>query len=151
MLVAYGLVNAVLYSAILPLWEGFDEPFHFGYVQCLANGQGFPDPRKSFLSREASLSILIAPASSTVKHNLPRVITYSDYFSSPRFERAAIERRLRELPLDARWERSDFFNYEAHQAPLAYMLLALPERALARITLPARVLVLRLIGALTGT
>lgn len=45
LLVAYALANAVLYSAMLPLWEGFDEPFHFGYVQRLANGQGFPDPR----------------------------------------------------------------------------------------------------------
>jgi len=60
-LVAYGLANAVLYSAMLPLWEGFDEPFHFGYVQHLANAQGLPDPRASFLSREIGSSILIAP------------------------------------------------------------------------------------------
>jgi len=38
-LLAYGLLNATLYTGLLPLWEGFDEPFHFAYVQQLANGQ----------------------------------------------------------------------------------------------------------------
>ena len=31
----FGLVNACLYSALLPLWEGFDEAFHYGYVETL--------------------------------------------------------------------------------------------------------------------
>ena len=53
-LLAYVLTNAALYSALLPLWEGFDEPFHFGYVQYLANGNGLPDPRTSRLSKEGS-------------------------------------------------------------------------------------------------
>lgn len=51
-LIAYAFLNAVLYSLLLPLWEGFDEPFHFGYVQQLANGQGLPDPRTTRLSGE---------------------------------------------------------------------------------------------------
>jgi len=38
LLLTYALINAALYSILLPLWEGFDEPFHFGYVQYLANG-----------------------------------------------------------------------------------------------------------------
>jgi len=42
LLIGFAAANAVLYSALLPLWEGFDEPFHFGYVQRLANGRGFP-------------------------------------------------------------------------------------------------------------
>ena len=45
LLVAYALVNAALYSVLLPLWEGFDEPFHFAYIQQLGNWQGLPDPR----------------------------------------------------------------------------------------------------------
>ncbi|HET8548444.1 MAG TPA: hypothetical protein VFL57_10590, partial [Bryobacteraceae bacterium] len=50
-----------------------------------------------------------------------------------------------------RWSKSDYLNYEAHHAPLAYALLAIPERGLARAALPVRVLILRIIAALTAT
>jgi hypothetical protein len=152
LLVAYGLANALVYSALLPLWEGFDEPFHFGYVQHIANGQGFPDPRSSFLSREAGSSIRIAPASRIVQMNLPEIATtYSDFFSLTPDRRAAIRAQLREIPPEWRWQDSHFLNYEAHQSPLAYILLALPERALAGVPLPNRVLALRILGAFAGT
>ena len=78
LLIAYAFVNAVLYSVLLPLWEGFDEPFHFAYVQQLGDGQGLPDARTARLSREVEASILLAPASQAVKQNLPQVtVIYS--------------------------------------------------------------------------
>ncbi len=150
MLTVYGLANAVLYSAMLPLWEGFDEPFHFGYVQHLTTARQLPDPHTTFLSREVGSSILIAPASGVVRQNLPQVTTYSEYFSSPWLERAARQKQLREIRPDLRRQASDFRNYEAQQAPLAYILLAFPERMLARASLLHRVLVLRIIAALAG-
>ena len=118
LLAAYALTNAILYSAMLPLWEGFDEPFHFGYLQRLANGQGFPDPRTTFLSREVASSLSLAPASAAVRRNLPQVTTYSEYFSFPRLQRAAIQRQLWDLPPDSRLQNSGLLNYEARQAPL---------------------------------
>ena len=80
LLIAYALVNAVLYSVLLPLWEGFDEPFHFGYVQQLANGQGSP-MRARLGCRGNRASLLLAPASQAVKQNLPRATSYAEYFS----------------------------------------------------------------------
>jgi hypothetical protein len=41
-LLLYGVLHAVLYSSLLPLWEGFDEAFHYGYVQELAVHSRFP-------------------------------------------------------------------------------------------------------------
>jgi hypothetical protein len=149
-LLAYVVANAILYSMMLPLWEGFDEPFHFGYVQWLANGQGFPDQRTSLLSREISDSILAAPASVVVQRNLPEVKTYSEYFSWPRAKRAASREALNGIRPELRREASGFLNYEAQHAPLAYVALAAPERALAGVPLPARVLILRIIAALAG-
>jgi len=149
---AYGAANALLYSALLPLWEGFDEPFHFGYVQHLANGQGLPDARVDVLSREIGASLTIAPASGLVRVNLPEIkTTFSEYFSLTPVQRASIHDQLRTVPPEWRWQGSHFGNYEAQQAPLAYFLLALPERALAGVPLPGRVLVLRIIGAFAGT
>jgi len=143
MLLLYGLANAVLYSSLLPLWGGFDEPFHFGYVQNLANGAGLPDPRDSHLSEEEGRSILLAPASPSIRRNLPRVTTYSEYFALPPGERQTKRRELFEIDPALRWRLSDFINYEGLQAPLAYLILSVPERLLAREPLPFRVLVLR--------
>jgi hypothetical protein len=135
---------------LLPLWEGFDEPFHFGYVQQLANGLGLPDARNARLSREVWEAVLRAPASDPVKSNLPQVVTYAEYFSWPLERRSAVQRSLREIPPEYRWQLSSAGNYEAHHPPLAYMLLAVPERLLAGVSLPARILILRIIAALAG-
>src|SRR5277367_3730876 len=142
LLIAYALVNAVIYSGLLPLWEGFDEPFHFGYVQRLANGQGLPDARTARLSGEVYTSLLLAPASQAVKQNLPQVTSYAEYFSWPAQRRSEVRRELDAIPSGRRWQSSELSNYEAHQPPLAYMLLALPERLLSDVPLPARVAIL---------
>jgi hypothetical protein len=151
LLILFAVLNALLYSLLLPLWEGFDEPFHFGYVQQLATGGGFPDARRAVLSREVRQSVLLAPASDSVHANMPEVTTYSEYFSWPPARRAAVQQALRSIPHADRSQPSAAGNYEAQQAPLAYILLALPERLLAGLPLPSRVLILRLIAALAGS
>jgi hypothetical protein len=151
LLIAYVLGNAVLYSLLLPLWEGFDEPFHFAYVQQLANWQGLPDPRTARLSSEVGASVLLAPASHVVKQNLPQVTPYAQYFSWPAARRAEVRRQLYEIPTELRWQPSQFVNYEGHQPPLAYLLLAVPERLLAPVPLPVRVAILRIAVAVAGS
>jgi hypothetical protein len=146
-LAAYAVLNAVLYSVLLPLWEGFDEPFHFGYVQQLANGEGLPDPRVTRLSLEAGTSLLLAPASYQITQNLPQLTSFKEYFFWPRERRAEVHRALHSIPPEQRRETSEFLNYEAQQAPLAYLLLAAAERALAFISLPVRVAILRMLAA----
>lgn len=147
LLVAYVLLNSVLYSVLLPLWEGFDEPFHFGYVQQIANGGGFPDPRTARLSGEVAASLLLAPASDAVKRNLPQVTSYEEYFSCQASKRTEARRKLYGIPTAERWRQSQFLNYEAHQAPLAHLLLAPFERLLAREPMPSRVAILRFAAA----
>jgi hypothetical protein len=150
LLLAYALTNAALYSALLPLWEGFDEPFHFGYVQYLANGNGFPDPRTSRLSKEVGSSLLLAPASLSVQRNLPEVTSYPEFFGWPESRRQRTRQHLSQIDPSLRWQPSDFLDYEAQQAPLAYAALALPERALAKRPLRFRVLLLRIIAGTLG-
>ena len=151
LLVTYVIVNACLYRVLMPLWEGFDEPFHFAYVQQLANGRGLPDPRTAPLSREVGDSLLLAPASHVVKQNLPQVTTYTQYFSWPAPRRLEVRRQLREIPEGLRWQSSQFLNYEAHQPPLSYVLLLFPERFLAPVSLPVRVVLLRIVAAVAGS
>ena len=143
---AYAALNLIAYSMLLPLWEGFDEPFHFGYVQILANRVGFPDPRTSALSEEVASSLLLAPASLSVQRNLPVVTSYDEFFRRPDSERERIHSELLQIDPRLRRQSSRFLDYEAQQAPLAYEILALPEAALQRTPLPYRVVALRIIA-----
>lgn len=149
-LAVYAAVNAVLYAALLPLWEGFDEPFHFAYVQQLANGWGLPDARSARLSEEVRTSIADAPASASVKRNLPTAVSYAEFFSWTSERRAAGREQLARIPPQLRWSPAGNPNYEAQQAPLAYALLAVPERFLAGMPLLSRVLALRIAAGLAG-
>jgi len=142
-LVAYGILNAVLYASLLPLWEGFDEPFHYAYVQELSERHTLPRLGKAPISDEVWASLDIAPASPSVKANLPQVTTYEDYFRMPPGERARTRARLDRLPRG--YAASVGLNYEAHQAPLAYLLLAVADRLWSSLSLPARIWRLRLV------
>jgi hypothetical protein len=150
LILAVSLLNIVLYSLLLPLWEGFDEPFHYGYIQNLANGDSFPNPLVTHLSLEIGNSIAIAPASLSVQINLPEVVTYQDYFTWPQSRRNQMRAALNTIPEETRYGFSHFLNYEGQQAPLAYILLAPAERILAGFPLPERVGILRILSGSAG-
>jgi hypothetical protein len=148
-LVAYGVLQAVLYASLLPLWEGFDEPFHYAYVQELSDRHAFPRLGSAFLSAEVLASLQLAPASPSIKRNLPQVTTFGDYFRMPRSERERMQAGLKGLPTE--YVVSTGPNYEAHQAPLAYIVLACADRAWSRLSLPDRVWRLRLVCGVFGS
>jgi hypothetical protein len=102
------------------------------------------------LSREIGDSLLLAPASNVVKQNLPQVTSYSEYHSWTESHRAALRRSINALPTVYRWQASPFTNYEAHQPPLSYLILAIPERILSDVPLFMRVSILRTIAAIIG-
>jgi hypothetical protein len=144
-LVAYGIANALLYSALLPLWEGFDEPFHYGYVEHIVANHTLPELGKSNLSREIWNSLRLVPGSEVVKGNLPWITTYSDYFRLPESERARLRYDVDHIARDLR--PSDSPNYEAQQAPLAYLILAAEDESLSGVGLLNRALILRSLNA----
>ena len=148
-LVLYGVLNSVLYCSLMPLWEGFDEPFHYGYVETLSTRREIPVLGRTRLSAEVWESLHVAPLSTVVKHNLPFGIEFSEFFSLPDAERIALHKKLASLPVRLRELDSPQENYEAQQAPLAYLLLAVPNAWLLRnIQLRERILCLRIFGAL---
>ena len=148
-LVLYGVLNSVLYCSLMPLWEGFDEPFHYGYVETLSTRREIPVLGRTRLSAEVWESLHVAPLSTVVKHNLPFGIEFSEFFSLPDAERIALHKKLASLPVKLRELNSPQENYEAQQAPLAYLLLAVPNAWLLRnIQLRERILCLRIFGAL---
>ena len=147
----FGLVNAVLYCFLLPLWEGFDEPFHYGYVQTLAVRRQLPALGKTSVSEEVRRSLELAPASHVVRRNLPSVTTFGEFAAMPEAARRQRREELRNLPAGGREiEAQGPLNYEAQQAPLAYLPLAAADHLWRREPLLARVLKVRLTGALAA-
>lgn len=102
-------LQAMAFVIFLPPWEGFDEPFHYGYVQDVRSGHL---PNRSKLPLEIWQSVWMSPSSFVVQQNLPALRSYDQFFAClPACERSG--------PPPA-----GPGNYESHQAPLAYLILA---------------------------
>jgi len=144
-----GVWNACLYSGLLPLWEGFDEPFHFAYVESLWQTHRLPVLGRTLMPGDVSRSFELAPVSYIVHGWIPEATTFDAWFLLPQAEK---ERRRNQLEL-LRPEpgNSSRTNYEAHHAPLAYILLALLDWPLSNAPISVRVLVLRLFAAVFST
>jgi hypothetical protein len=141
----FGIVNAALFSALVPLWEGFDEAFHYGYVESLWQTGRLPVLGRTLLPEDVIASFRLAPVSHVVARVIPEATSYETWFALPQAER---ERRRRDLELlSPRPQITSRTNYEAHHPPLAYLLLAPLDWCLSKFPLPVRVLILRLVCA----
>ncbi len=150
-LLIYGALNAILYAGLLPLWEGFDEPFHYAYVQQLWRQRSLPRLGRSILTAEIQDSLPVAPGSYLVHRNIPIVISFQDYFARSEEYRHELRRRLETLDPHSAAQPAGGPNYEAQQPPLAYAILAPFDAALSGIPLVWRILELRLVAVLLAT
>ncbi len=148
---AFALVNAVLYCCLLPLWEGFDEPFHYGYVENIAVWHEFPVMNKARISGEIRESLRLVPLSRLLSDAIPGSVSFEDWSRLPEAEKLRRIQELRALDPALRRESSDVMNYEAQQAPLAYLLLAPVDMLARNFSLRTAMLLLRLLGAITAT
>jgi hypothetical protein len=139
----FAFCNVVLYASVLPLWEGFDEPFHYGYVQYLWTQHQLPVIGKAALSEEVWNSLHTTPGSYLVKRNLPFVETFEDWFrrGGPR-DNAPVGDKFKVVP--------SALNYEAQQAPLAYVMMTVPDMLLSHVGLPLRICFLRVLCGSIG-
>lgn len=146
-LLLFGIGHALLYITLLPLWEGYDEPFHYAYVQHLTAGQGWPVADVSPFSEEIYRAWALTPVSPVWERKLPELTSYSEYFALPATEQRRRRLALGDLPAGLR-QIAHGSNYEGQQPPLAYLLLAPIDRTMREMPLMSRVLVLRGCGAL---
>jgi hypothetical protein len=145
-LILFALLHGLLYCSLLPLWEGYDEPFHYGYVKYLVSERRFPVADRSVLDEEIWRSMHLAPTSYMNARNSPGLMPYIDYFALEETARREMRGRLFSLPTDFSAAKTGPNNYEAQQPPLAYLSLAAVEWATRGVALPWRVYILRLLG-----
>jgi hypothetical protein len=78
-------------------------------------------------------------------------MNFSDYFALSASERERRRRELEAIPVGEKYQpQPDKPNYQAKQAPLAYVLMAIIDRALANLPLLSRVLWLRIFCAVVA-
>ena len=147
----YGLLSATLYCVLLPLWEGFDELFHYGYVQTLANDHAVPVIGETRVSLELWKSLDYAPMSPFIQDHLGRPSTnFAEYFRFSDEQRRGLRMALETIDPALASKPSPVANYEAKQAPLTYALLAPVDLLVSRLPLPSRIFALRLVLSLAS-
>jgi hypothetical protein len=142
----FGIANAILYSSLLPLWEGFDETFHYAYVQYVSRHWSFPVLGQTPISEEIWEALQLQPVSHYIQASTRAPINFTQYFDFSGEQRAALRQRLESLPAGEKDQpHADLLNYEVNQPPIPYLLMALPDRMMSWLPITQRVLVLRLL------
>jgi hypothetical protein len=151
LILLFGLANGLLYSCLLPLWEGFDEPFHYAYVNSISAFHEAPTLGKATLSKEIWQSFQLTPLPNVLKQAIPGSHSFDEWLALPESERLAKRKALAALPTALRRQPSEAQNYEAQQAPLAYFVLAPLDWLLSGTPLIPRILTIRLVISLAST
>jgi hypothetical protein len=120
-LLAFAASAALLWAALIPLWDGFDEAQHYSYIQSLRSDRAWPVLGQTRITPEVWASLVSSPVSPAVKMNYPMLRTFS-------------EDRAKTLPTTD--SPAAPTNYEAHQAPMVYLVFAPLEGALWRAGMP---------------
>jgi hypothetical protein len=119
------LVTGAFISLIVPLGEGFDEPYHFSYVQYVAQTGKLPSGPSMRISSEIESFMLQHPVGWRLKDIFKELHSQEEYWHNP--DRANIDATLRGMRFSGEYRegRREFAKqYESHQAPLYYLLTA---------------------------
>jgi hypothetical protein len=148
------VVRGVFYSTVLPIWEGYDEPFHFAFVQYLVASNRFPIPT-TLVSREIQTSLYSLPLPWT----LQKLASANPVFSHDMFwklecqQRENLQHQFRQIP--KQWANESatepIRNYESQQPPLYYVLFSLPLSNMGSLELVSRVWWLRVLSVLVAS
>lgn len=148
------VVRGAWYCALLPAWEGYDEPYHFAALQNVASGRGMPQADTP-VSREVQNSLHLLPLPwelqfQGIPHPLP---TYDDFWRLSPTERKQRIDAVCALPPEQGPQPANepILNYESQQAPLYYWLVAIPLGWMSGMPLLSRVYLLRMLNVLLAS
>jgi hypothetical protein len=148
------VVRGFWYCALLPPWEGYDEPFHFAALQHVASGQGMPHAGTPIsLEVQKSLHLLPLPWELQFQAIPPSLTTHDEFWKLPAAERQRRIDSVRELSPEEGSEPATepVQNYESQQAPLYYWLFGVPLRWMGSLPLLSRIYLLRFLSLLLAS
>ena len=148
------VMRGLWYSAAMPVWEGYDEPYHFAYLQHLAAAKGLPlDTAVVSLEVQHSLHLLPLAWELHLQHLPPPLLTYDSFWQLPAADRDLLISEVRRLsPGEGSEPATEWMpNYEFQQMPLYYWLFWIPMRLMGKTSLPSRVMALRILSVLLAS
>jgi hypothetical protein len=149
------LLAGLMVSLVLPLGEGFDEPWHLGYIQYVAQTGTLPTGPELHLSVELETFLTLHPIGWRLHAVFPALHTQEEYWQRPELERSHDDDTIRSLRFSMPYQQghADFSqHYETHQAPLYYLLTAPLFRLSARfLSLTDTFLIIRLWSVLLAS
>ena len=107
LLLALALLTGVLYSSMLPLWSGFDEPFHYSYVETLVLSHSFPVLQHTRITTEVRDSFNLAPLSRFLKEMIPGSTSLEEWTKLSEGEKLSRRAALEKLPTSLRRHSSE--------------------------------------------
>ena len=148
------VMRGLWYSLAMPVWEGYDEPYHFAYLQQLAAGKGLP-VGAAVVSLEVQHSLHLLPLAWELhlQHLPPPLITYDSFWRLPATDRELFILCVGRLsPGEGNEPATEWIpNYEFQQMPLYYWLFWIPMRLMGRASLLTRVIALRILSVLLAS
>jgi len=126
-------IAACAWAWLLPVWEGFDEAQHYAYAQHMIGGKSLPVLGRTHMTPEVWQSFSGNPVSLPVQRNYPSLTNFDQARNGTAIAPSAAP------PPD---------NYEAHQAPLAYIVIGLADSLLRAFPLELRLRLIRVLLAL---
>jgi Dolichyl-phosphate-mannose-protein mannosyltransferase len=147
------LARGCFYSALLPIWEGYDEPSHFAFIQHVTVHRDLPVATTP-VSREVQESLHSLPLSWEQRlHALaPPIYTQDSYWQLSAADRRALQEQTRAIP--PAWGAQLGTGpalYEAQQAPLYYWMMSVPLRWAWAWPLAGRVMLIRMLSVLLAS
>lgn len=143
------LARGFFYSAILPVWEGYDEPYHFSAVEYVVATHKLSS-LKTPINKEVEASLHVLPIPWMLRlHAIHKPFyTEDDFWRLQPSERDILKKRFHDLP--AQWgsepSSAQLLNYEAQQPPLYYVLCSFLISRFGNSDLAFRVFLLRFTG-----
>ncbi len=121
------IVFAVLtfaHAAVLPTFEGMDEPAHLSSILQFADGHGRPVPGVARLHRSVERAVALAPGPYHQWEPGRRLggLTYVEWRQLSQAEQQRRARELATLPADT-WEDGDAENWQAQHPPFYYAVV----------------------------
>lgn len=147
------VLRGCFYAALLPAWEGYDEPFHFSFIQYVATHRTLPLATTP-VSREVQASLHLLPLSWEQRlHRMdPPIYTQDNYWQLPESDRRELQQQVRSIPPEWFTQTGTApAMYEAQQAPLYYWIMSIPLRLNWRWGLPAQLMLIRILGVLLAS
>jgi hypothetical protein len=120
------LAFGVFVCFVTPLGEGFDEPLHFDYVQRIAQLRDVPMGNSYNVSSEITQFLEGHPVSWALHERYPFLLTYEQYWEQTD-QLESRDRRVRALRFEGAYTEGlskASRQYESHQPPLYYLLVA---------------------------